>query len=255
MKYIDTHSHQYSRKFQSDRADSIARAQEVLSHLFLPNIDLESIEAMNQLAADYPDFCFPMMGLHPCSVKEDWTEVLDKMEKEFANGKYYGVGETGLDYYWDKTFVAEQKDALRRQIEWAKDMDLPLILHCRESMDDVIELVTEGQDGRLKGIFHCFTGTPEQAQKIQDLGFLMGIGGVLTYKKSGLDEVVKDIPLESLVLETDSPYLPPVPHRGKRNESSYVPFIAKKLAEVLDVPMMKVAEVTSANALKVFGIG
>lgn len=251
---IDTHSHLYSRKFQSDSAETTARAREVLSHVFLPNIDLDSVDDMNALTASAPDFFFPMMGLHPCYVKADWREVLAKMEQEFADGKYYGVGETGLDYHWDKTFVAEQKDSLRMQIEWAKDMDLPLILHCRESMDDVIELVKEGQDGRLKGIFHCFTGTTEQADQVKDLGFLMGIGGVVTFKNGGLAEILPHIDLKDLVLETDSPYLPPVPYRGKRNESSYIPIIARKLAEIKDVTLAEVDRVTSANAFGLFGV-
>jgi TatD DNase family protein len=254
MKLIDTHSHLYSRHFKGDMDDVIARAREVLSHVFLPNIDLASIPEMNALADQDRQFFYPMMGLHPSSVKEDWKEVLGQMEKEWDHGTYHGVGECGLDYYWDKTHVAEQKAALRVEIEWAKAKDLPLILHCRESMDDVIALVREGQDGRLRGIFHCFTGTVEQARQIQDLGFWMGIGGVLTYPKSGLAEVLKDVPLEGLVLETDSPYLPPVPHRGKRNESGYVPIIARQLAEAKDVAMAEVARVTTENALRVFGV-
>ena len=254
MQLIDTHSHLYSRKFQNDQDAVIARAREVLSHVFLPNIDLESIGPMKALTAKAPDFFFPMMGLHPCYVKENYEEVLAKIEAEWANGPYYGVGETGLDYYWDKSHIPAQKTSLRRHIEWAKDKDLPLILHCRESMDDVIELVEEGQDGRLKGIFHCFTGTNAQAKKVKDLGFLMGIGGVVTYKKSGLAETVADIDLADLVLETDSPYLPPVPHRGKRNESSYTTFVARRLAEAKGVSIAEVARVTSENALRLFGI-
>jgi TatD DNase family protein len=251
---IDTHSHLYLKKFNADRAAVTARAREVLSHVFLPNIDLESLPQMNALTATAPDFFFPMLGLHPCYVKEDFEKVLASMEAEWDNGSYCGVGETGLDYYWDKTFVEEQKTSLRRHIEWAKDKDLPLILHCRESMEDVIELVTEGQDGRLKGIFHCFTGSSEQAARIRDLGFLMGIGGVLTYKNSQLPEVVAQIDLKHLVLETDSPYLPPVPYRGKRNESSYVPHIAEKLAEVKATSLAEVDRVTSENARKLFGV-
>lgn len=253
IKLIDTHSHLYSNKFTADQPEVIERAKSVLEQCYLPNIDLESIPAMLALTEKAPNFFFPMMGLHPCSVKEDWKTVLDTMEKELANRKYWGIGETGLDYYWDKTFVAEQKDALRRQIGWAKDMDLPLILHCRDSMDDVIELVTEGQDGRLKGIFHCFTGTIEQAAKVRDLGFMMGIGGVITYKTSDLPETVKTIPLENLVLETDSPYLPPVPYRGKRNESSYTTLIARKLSDDLGLSLREISERTTENARRIFG--
>ncbi|MBK9449003.1 MAG: TatD family hydrolase [Bacteroidetes bacterium] len=254
MKMIDTHSHLYSKQFKGDLDEAVKRAKEVLSHVFLPNIDLPSIAEMNAVADRDRSFFFPMMGLHPGSVGEDWADVLAAMEKEWDRGGYVGVGECGLDYYWDKTFIPQQKAALRLQIEWAKAKNLPLILHCRDSMDDVIELVREGQDGRLKGIFHCFTGTVEHAKQVQDLGFVMGIGGVLTYKTSDLPAVLKEIPLEALVLETDSPYLPPVPHRGKRNESSYIPLIARKLSEVKEVSLAEVARVTSATALRVFGM-
>lgn len=251
---IDTHSHLYSAKFDKDRAAVHERTKESLSHVFLPNIDMDSIPAMNTLADSDPELYYPMMGLHPCSVKEAYKTVLDNMEQAFGERKYYGVGETGLDYHWDTTFVSEQKASLRRHVEWAKDMDLPLILHTRKAMDDVIEICEEGQDGRLKGIFHCFNGDPEQAKKIMDLGFYMGIGGVLTYKKAGVDAVVKDLPLESLVLETDSPYLPPTPHRGKRNESSYTLIIARKLADLKETTIPEVDKITSNNALTLFGL-
>lgn len=254
MQMIDTHSHLYSRKFHDDLDGVVHRAQEVLSHVFLPNIDLASIAEMNKLADRDRNFFHAMLGLHPCSVREDWQAVLAAMEQEWDRGDYVGVGECGLDYYWDKTFIAEQKAALRLQIEWAKARQLPLILHCRESMDDVITLVREGQDGRLRGIFHCFTGDAQQAQAIQDLGFMLGIGGVLTYKTSELPAVLATVPLSALVLETDAPYLPPVPHRGQRNESSYIPLIARRLAEVMDVPVMEVARATSENALRMFGM-
>jgi TatD DNase family protein len=252
MQLIDTHSHLYSSKFDADMDGVIERARQVLTHVFLPNVDLGSVDAMHRLSDRAPEFFFPMMGLHPCSVKEDYLAVLAQMEPMFAQRKYYGVGECGLDYYWDKTHVAEQKAALRIQIAWAKDMGLPLILHCRDSMEDVIALVTEGQDGRLSGIFHCFTGTVEQARRIADLGFVMGIGGVITYKNGGLAEIAAQLPLDHLVLETDSPYLPPVPHRGQRNESSYTTFIGRKLAEAMDLPYAEVARATSENALRTF---
>lgn len=254
MKFIDTHSHFYGRQFHADMDAAVARAREVLDHIFLPNIDLESIPEMNALADRDRAFLHPMMGLHPSSVKDDWREVMVGIERAWDRGGYLGVGECGLDYYWDKTHIPAQKEVLRIHIAWAKSMDLPLILHCRESMDDVITLVREGQDGRLRGIFHCFTGTADQAREVQDLGFVMGIGGVLTYKTSELPEVLKSVPLESLVLETDSPYLPPVPHRGKRNESSYIPLIARRLAEVKDVPLATIAQVTNATALRVFRV-
>ena len=252
MKLIDTHSHLYSPKFTHDLDEVIERARNVNSHVFLPNIDLESIDSMMALTAKDPDFFFPMMGLHPCSVKADWKSVLAQIETELYKGGWYGVGETGLDYYWDKTFIEEQKEALRQHIKWAKDLNLPLILHCRDSMDDVIKLVEEGQDGSLRGIFHCFNGTLEQAHRIMDTGFLMGIGGVLTFKNAGVDKVVKELPLDSLVLETDSPYLAPVPYRGKRNESSYTRIVAVKLSDVKGISMDEVAEKTSHNARSLF---
>jgi TatD DNase family protein len=254
MKCIDTHSHLYGSKFQQDLDAVIARAKGVLSHVFLPNIDWDSIPEMLSLVEKDPSFFLPMMGLHPCDVKDDWRSVLDKMYAEFGKRKYWGVGETGLDYYWDKVHVKEQQSALDVQIEWAKEMDLPLILHCRESMGDVIDQVRKGQDGRLKGIFHCFTGTTQQAEEVIDLGFLLGIGGVLTYKNSGLTEVVAQVGLSRLVLETDSPYLPPVPYRGQRNESSYTLVVAEKLAEILNITFDEVATITSQNAKKVFGL-
>jgi TatD DNase family protein len=193
------------------------------------------------------------MGLHPCSVEADYKSVLSEIEKQLYARKFVAVGEIGLDYYWSKEFVAQQKDAFRIQCRWAIELDIPIIIHARESMDDLIQIVAEEQkDERLRGIFHCFGGSLEQAQQIIDLGFWMGIGGVLTYKKSGLDEIVKDIPLEWLVLETDAPYLTPVPHRGKRNESAYVRFVAEKLAEAKGLTLEELATATTTNAERIF---
>ena len=254
MKFIDTHSHLYHKNFLADWDAVLERTQETCSHVFLPNVDLKSMPRMHLLADQHPDLFFPMMGLHPCDVKENFRDILTEMEAAFSQRKYLGVGETGLDYYWDKTLVAEQKESLRIQIEWAKVKSLPLILHCRDSMDDVIEIVQQNQDGRLKGIFHCFNGNAMQAEKIVAEGFLLGVGGVLTYKNSGLDVALKNISMDYLVLETDSPYLTPVPHRGKRNESSYVKFVAEKLAEMKGVDISEIAEKTGMNALTVFGI-
>lgn len=254
MQLIDTHSHLYASKFNPDMPEVIARAKEVLSHVFLPNIDLESIGPMKALTDRSPDFFKPMMGLHPCYVKEDFREVLEKIEAEFEEREYFGVGETGLDLYWDKSTLEIQQESLRVHCRWARERGLPIILHARDAMDELIQLISEEQDGRLCGIFHCFNGNVDQARQVQDLGFLMGIGGVLTYKKSGLDATVKEIGLEHLVLETDSPYLPPTPHRGKRNESSYTAIVARKLADVKDITVAEVARVTSANALRVFGM-
>ena len=252
MQLIDTHSHLYSPKFDADMDDIVQRAQDVLSHVFLPNIDLASIPQMKALTARAPEFFYPMMGLHPSYVKEDFHAVLEQMEAEWEQGTYFGVGETGIDLYWDKSTLTIQQESLRVHCRWAREKGLPLILHGRDAMPELIQLISEEQDGRLKGIFHCFTGTVEEAAQVKDLGFLIGIGGVLTYKKSGLDATCKEIDLSMMVLETDSPYLPPTPYRGKRNESSYLPFIARKLAEVKDLPIAEVARVSSENALKLF---
>jgi len=256
MQLIDTHSHLYSPKFDADMEAIVERAQAVLSHVFLPNIDLNSIPQMKALHQRAPEFFFPMLGLHPCYVKDDFEAVLAKLEKEWENNAelYQGVGETGLDLYWDKSHFAQQQASLRVHCRWAREMDLPLILHGRDATPELIQLIGEEQDGRLKGIFHCFTGSPEEAAQIKDLGFLVGIGGVLTYKKSSLDATCREISLDQIVLETDSPYLPPTPHRGKRNESSYLPLIARKLADVKEVPVGEVARITSENALRLFGM-
>jgi TatD DNase family protein len=250
----DTHAHLYAKEFDFDRDAMMARALTAgVEKIYLPNVDLDSIPRMLELEAKYPDRCFAMMGLHPCSVEADYKTVLAEIEKQLFARKFVAVGEIGLDYYWSKDYVEEQKDAFRIQCRWAIELDIPIIIHARESMDDLILIVgEEKKDERLRGIFHCFGGTPEQAKKIMDLGFWMGIGGVLTYKKSGLDEVVKDIPLEWLVLETDAPYLPPVPNRGKRNESGYVRFVAEKLAEVKGLTLEEVAAATTKNAEKIF---
>jgi TatD DNase family protein len=208
---------------------------------------------MLELEAKYPKQCFAMMGLHPCSVEGDYKTVLAEIERHLFARKFVAVGEIGLDYYWSKEFIEEQKDAFRIQCRWAIDLDIPIIIHARESLDDLIQIVREEKkDEKLRGIFHCFGGTLEQARQIIELGFWMGIGGVLTYKKSGLAEIVKDIPLEWLVLETDAPYLTPVPHRGKRNESGYLRFVAEKLAEIKGISLEQLAKITSENAHKIF---
>jgi TatD DNase family protein len=251
---IDTHAHLYAKEFDFDRDAMIARAiSKGVEKFYLPNVDLESIPRMLELEAKYPERCFAMMGLHPCSVEADYKSVLSEIEKQLYARKFVAVGEIGLDYYWSKEFVAAQKDAFRTQCRWAIDLNIPIIIHARESMDDLIQIVAEEQkDERLRGIFHCFGGSLEQAQQIIDLGFWMGIGGVLTYKKSGLDEIVKDIPLEWLVIETDAPYLTPVPHRGKRNESAYVRFVAEKLAEAKGLTLEELATATTTNAERIF---
>jgi TatD DNase family protein len=253
---IDTHAHLYSPKFDADRPDMVRRAIAAgVERMYLPNIDSESIQAMLDLEAEFPENCFAMMGLHPGHVQPDTYErELALVEKYLIQRTWTGVGETGIDLYWDKSTLDIQKIAFARQIEWAKDLNLPVIIHSRESNEECLELVGQGQDGRLRGIFHCFSGTLEQAKRMIDLGFMLGIGGTLTYPKSELPEVLKEIPLEHIVLETDSPYLPPVPNRGKRNESAYILFVAEKLSEVREIPLETVAKTTTANALRMFDV-
>jgi len=255
--FIDTHAHLYSRKFESDRDDMIRRAIKAgVTRMYLPNIDVESIEAMLALEAAFPENCFAMMGLHPSHVQPDtWENELAVVEKQLMSRKWVGVGETGIDLYWDKTTLPIQQKSFAQHIDWAKDLGLPVIIHARESNQECLELVRAGQDGRLRGIFHCFSGTQEEAKEMIDLGFMLGIGGSLTYPKSTLPEVLRDISLEHIVLETDAPYLPPVPYRGKRNESSYIPVIADMLSEVKVLPLSQIAKVTTANAQRMFHDG
>ncbi len=250
---IDTHAHLYASQFDKDRLEMIQRAIDAdISAIYLPNIDKQSIEPMLSLEASYPDFCFAMMGIHPCAIKENYEEELAEVEKWLAKRTFCAIGEIGLDLYWDKTFFEQQKEAFRRQINWAKDLNLPIVIHSRESTWEVIEILRELKDEKLRGIFHCFGGTLAEANAIIELGFYLGIGGVLTYKKAKLDETLKLIDLEYLVLETDAPYLAPTPHRGKRNESAYVRTIAEQLASVKETTLEEVAEITSRNARQVF---
>ncbi|WP_375583418.1 TatD family hydrolase [Cyclobacterium xiamenense] len=253
MKFIETHAHLYSKKFDSDRYDVIRRARESgVAKFFMPNIDLESIPGMMQIADDFEGICFPMLGLHPCDVGEDFEEKLTKMEEWWGRHHFVAVGETGIDLYWDKTYFEQQQESLRRHILWAKEKSLPLVLHCRNSLDETIDLLRSTHEEGLSGIFHCFSGNIAQARQIIDMGFYLGMGGTLTYKNSGLGEVVAALGLERLVLETDSPYLAPVPFRGKRNSPEYIPYIAEKMAGFANTSVEEVAAVTSKNALTVF---
>ena len=255
LALTDTHAHLYSRKFDHDRSEMVRRAIAAgVTRMYLPNIDAESIQPMLDLEAEFPDHCFAMMGLHPGSVQPDtWEQELALVEKWLAERRWAGVGETGIDLYWDKSNLEIQKIAFARQIEWAKDLKLPIIIHSRESNEECLDLVAKGQDGRLRGIFHCFSGTEDQARRMIDLGFMLGIGGTLTYPKSELPVVLKSVPLEHIVLETDAPYLPPVPHRGKRNESAFIKLVAEMLSEVKVLPLNEVIRTTTANALRMFG--
>lgn len=255
MILTDTHTHLYYEKDPELRAALMARCLEnKVSRLFLPNVDSVSIPLVFSLAEQYPEHCFPMLGLHPCDVKADFKEELATIEREIAQRKVYAIGEIGIDLHWDKTTLSIQKEAFRTQIAWAKQLDLPIVIHCREAFDEIFEILSELKDEKLRGIFHCFSGTLEQAEKVINLGFYLGIGGVLTYKNSGLDQVVAKIPLEHLVLETDSPYLTPVPFRGKPNESSYLIYVAQKLADIKQISIEDIAEITTQNSKLVFGI-
>lgn len=225
-----------------------------ISRLFLPNVDSASIDLVMSQVAAFPENCFAMLGLHPCDVKENWQQELDTIYKAIPQHKIYAIGEIGIDLYWDKSTLNSQIEAFKIQIHWAKELKLPIVIHCRDSFDEVFTVLEEEKDDHLRGILHCFTGNLEQAHKLIDLGFYLGIGGVVTYKNSGLDKVVQEIDLKHIVLETDSPYLTPVPHRGKRNESSYLTYVAEKVADLHQMSVEDVAAITTANSKIVFGV-
>jgi TatD DNase family protein len=255
LQFIDTHTHLYASEFDADRTAVVEKAiQNGVTHFFLPNIDIHSIQPMLDLVWSFPNHCFPMMGLHPCSVDQHVEAHLFQIQKWFKKRKFYAIGEIGLDYYWSTEFKAEQIRAFRMQIQWAIQQDLPIVIHSRNSNEDVIAILKEMKHPRLRGIFHCFGGNAAQAAEVVDLGFLLGIGGVLTFKNGGLDKAIEDIPLTHLVLETDAPYLAPVPYRGKRNESFYILEVARKLAELKKVGLNQLAEITTQNAQRVFGM-
>lgn len=250
---IDTHTHLYLPQFDEDRSEAIKRANENgIEKFYLPNVDSSSIESMMAMEKDFEGQCFPMMGLHPCSVKGNYKKELEIVKDWLFKRPFSAVGEIGIDLYWDKTFFQEQKIAFLQQIEWAKELDLPIVIHSREATDIIIEILQKVNDEKLRGIFHCFTGNVEQANAIIEMDFYLGIGGVVTFKNGGLDKTVVHLPLERMVLETDSPYLSPTPYRGKRNESAYIKLIAEKLAAVKGVDFEEVAVVTTANSEKIF---
>lgn len=250
---IDTHTHLYAEEFNADRTALIQKAiNNGITKFYLPNIDSTSIDGMHQLETDFPQHCFAMMGLHPCSVNANVEQELSIVKDWLGKRKYKAIGEIGIDLYWEKAFLKEQQHAFKMQIEWALEYNYPIVIHCREAFDEIYEVLTSFKK-IPKAIFHCFSGSAEQAKKIIALGnFKLGIGGVVTFKNSGLDKVVEQIDLEYLVLETDAPYLAPVPFRGKRNEPSYILEVAKKVAEIKNVSMAEVAEVTSSNADIIF---
>jgi len=255
MILTDTHTHLYYETDPEKLSDLMQRSLDnKVCRLFLPNVDSESIPLVFGLSELYPEHCFPMLGLHPCDVKANYKDELDCISKEIAQRKVYAIGEIGIDLHWDKSTLSIQQEAFRIQIDWAKNLGLPIVIHCREAFDEIFEILNELKDNKLRGIFHCFSGTLEQAHQVIGLGFYLGIGGVLTYKNSGLDKVIQDVSLEHLVLETDSPYLTPVPFRGKPNESSYLVYIAQKLADIKQVSLEEIAEVTTRNSRLVFGV-
>jgi TatD DNase family protein len=255
MNLTDTHCHLYSDEFAADADAMIERAVTAqVTKFYLPAINSETHPAMLLLEERYPGKCIAMMGLHPCSVKEDYIKELKVVEEWLAKKWFPAIGEIGLDFYWDTAFTTQQYEAFRMQMEWAIQYKLPVVIHTRKAMTETIDLVKEYSAKGLKGIFHCFSGTYEEALSVIDLGFYIGIGGVLTYKNSGLDKVVEKIDLQHMVLETDAPYLTPVPFRGKRNESSYIKYVADKLAAIKNISVGEVAAVTTANAEKIFGM-
>lgn len=257
MRLIDTHSHLFLEEFSEDLPQVIERARSAgITHIFMPNIDSTTIDSMLSVCNTYNDYCFPMIGLHPTSVNADYEKELEIVARELKSfNKYIAIGEIGMDLYWDKTFLKEQQIALDKQINWALEYDLPVVIHCRDAFDYIYNVLEPYKNTSLKGIFHSFTGTDDEAARILEFsGFLIGINGVVTFKKSHLPEVLTKIPLEKIVLETDSPYLTPVPNRSKRNESAYVKDTLMKISEIYRMSPETVGSVTSENALKVFGM-
>ena len=255
MILIDTHSHIYSTDFSEDREAVLERADKAgIRKVLMPAIDSSTHESMMKMEEQFPQKCVAMMGLHPCSVLENYDVELNNAEQFFLKRKFVAVGETGLDFYWDLTYKQQQYEAFQRQINWALQYDIPVVIHSRNSTDECIEMVKKNQDGKLKGVFHCFSGTLEQAQRIIDLGFYLGIGGVVTFKNAGLDKVLSELDLNNVILETDAPYLAPVPYRGKRNEPAYLSYVVEKLAQIKAKSEEEIAEITTANAQKLFRI-
>lgn len=257
MKLVDSHSHLFLEEFAEDLPQVIARAQAAgVTHIFMPNIDSTTIEPMLRVCAQYPGYCFPMMGLHPTSVDADYEKELEIVARQLAQpNEFVAIGEIGVDLYWDTTYVEEQLLVFRQQIEWALEYDLPIVIHCRDAFDYIYKVMEAYKSAPLRGIFHSFTGSAAEAARILEFpGFYIGINGVVTFKKSTLPRVLQEVPLERIVLETDSPYLTPVPNRGKRNESANVKDTLAKIAEIYCRPPGEVASVTTGNSLKVFGI-
>lgn len=255
MQFIDTHTHLYLEEFDTDRGEMINRALLAgVGTFLLPNIDRASLPALLSLCDAWPGNCLPMIGLHPTSVKEDYRDELAMVDQQLKERKFFAIGEIGIDLYWDKTHLEQQQIVFRHQLKLAKTLQLPVAIHMRNSFEQVYAILREEAGPGLRGVFHCFSGNIQQAKKVTDLGFLLGIGGVVTFKNSGLQEVIKETGLEHLVLETDAPFLAPDPFRGKRNESSYIPLIAEKIASLKNVPLAEVAAITTANARELFNL-
>jgi TatD DNase family protein len=251
--WTDTHAHIYAKDFDEDRDEILRQCRDAeISRIYMPNIDHTSIDDMLEVEHHYSGQCFSMMGLHPCSVKKDFESELYKVEEWLSKRRFSAVGEMGTDLYWDKTFWEQQQEAFKIQVGWAKKYRLPIVIHCRESIDQTIELLEPLLDGKLTGIFHCFSGNLDQAKKIVSMGFYLGLGGVVTFKNGGLDKILPELDLNNMVLETDSPYLAPTPHRGKRNSPFYIPLIAGKLAEIKKISPEEVKLITTKNALDLF---
>lgn len=254
MTYIDTHTHLYDEQFSEDIYNAIKKAIELgVTKMYMPNCNSDTIDGMMQLSEKWPDNCMPMMGLHPCYVKEDYQKELSLVNDWLNKEQFAAVGEIGLDYHWDLTFKQQQIEAFEYQIDLALEHDLPIVIHSRSSTQDCIDIVKKRQNGNLKGVFHCFGGTLDEAKQVTELNFMLGIGGVVTFKNSKLGDVIKDIDIDHIVLETDAPYLAPTPYRGKRNESSYIPLIAEKLVDIKQMSLTDIAAATTKNAEKLFG--
>ena len=254
--FIDTHAHTYTDKFKDDLDEVIALSLSAnVDKVLLPNIDSLTIDKLFSLCDSYPEHFYPMVGLHPCSVNDAYKNELNKLEPYLEDERVIAIGETGTDLYWDQTYKDQQFQALEIQISWALDLDLPIVLHSRDSIDMSIDIISKFQNGSLRGVFHCFGGSAQQAQQIMDLGFFMGIGGTVTFKSNkALRETLIHVPLTSILLETDAPYLTPHPYRGKRNNSSYIPLIGETLSNIYEEPIENIAKVTSLNASKLFGL-
>lgn len=253
MELFDTHSHIYMPEFDADREEVVARARAAgVVSIVLPNVDLQTPPQIQAMCDQYPGLCHPAMALHPTEVGPQYAAQMKQVERLLETNRYVAVGECGMDLYWDRTFHREQQLVFAQHLRWARDFRLPVIIHCREAFEDTIRMTEEAQDGSLTGVFHCFSGTADQARRVTDAGFAIGIGGVVTYKKSNLGEVAQAVGLEHLLLETDAPYLAPVPYRGRRNESAYVALVAQKLAELLEISIEEVASVTTRHARRLF---